>query len=78
MKIYRCKQPWFSGLANEPEPRWPRDYDEPEEMVQHGTGKEALANAFSQSYYAGRGLNMGDVVGLDEGRRCWTWAVGAR
>ena len=78
MRIYRCKKPYFGGLANEPEPVYPWDYSEPEEMVQQGTGKEALDNAFSQSHYAGRGLNLGDVVGLEDGslHRCeasgWT------
>jgi hypothetical protein len=79
MRIYRCKRPWFSGLANEPAPDWPQDYHEPEEMDQAGlTGWEALDHAFSQSHYAGRGMNVGDVVGLEDGslHRCemegWT------
>jgi hypothetical protein len=72
MKLYRCKTFYVSGLANESTPRWPRDYAEPEEMAQQGEGEEALAHAFSQSHYAGRGMRVGDVVGLDDGtlHRC--------
>jgi hypothetical protein len=78
MKLYRTKLPYFGGFAGEQAPQWPRDFFEPEEMIQQGTGNEALENAFSQSHYAGRGLNVGDVVGLDSGQlfRCemegWT------
>ena len=46
MRIYRCKVFYISGLTNEPTPRWPQDYAEPEEMVQQETGKEALEAAF--------------------------------
>ena len=78
MELYRSKLPWFSGFANEPEPEWLHDYEEPEEIEQRGTGNEALDNAFSHSHYAGRGMRLGDVVGLDTGElyRCemsgWT------
>jgi hypothetical protein len=68
MRIYRSKKPYFSGTENEKPSNWPADYHEPEEMDQAGlTGWEALDNAFSQSHYAGRGLNVGDVVGLEDG-----------
>jgi hypothetical protein len=78
MRIYRCKQPYFSGLADEPAPRWPQDYAEPQELVQQGTGEEALAHAFRQCHAMGRDMNPSDVVGLDDGslHRCefsgWT------
>ena len=67
MKLYRTKLPYFSGFAGEQVPCWPAAYSEPEEMEQHGTGEEALANAFSESHYAGRGMRLGDVVGLESG-----------
>jgi hypothetical protein len=72
MKLYRCKTFYVSGLANEPAPRWPRDYNEPEEIAQQGEGEEALSNAFSQSHYTGNGMKVGDVVALDSGKlfRC--------
>ena len=66
MKLYRTKPPWFGGFAGEQTPQWPQDYEEPEEIEQRGTGNEALDNAFSQSHYAGRGIRLGDVVGLDD------------
>jgi hypothetical protein len=47
MRIYRCKIFYISGLANEPTPRWPQDYAEPEDMIQQGAGEEALQAAFS-------------------------------
>jgi hypothetical protein len=78
MRIYRCKTFYASGLADEPAPRWPQDYAEPRELVQQGTGEEALDYAFRQCHAAGRGMNPGDVVGLDSGElwRCemsgWT------
>jgi hypothetical protein len=78
MRIYRTKIFYFSGLANEPTPRWPQDYHEPVEMVQQGTGEEALQHAFHQCHAAGRDMEVGDVVGLDDGslHRCeasgWT------
>ena len=50
MKIYHCKQFYMSGLADEPVPHWPRDYELVAEMEQAGlTGKEALESAFRQS-----------------------------
>ena len=67
MRIYRCTQPYFSGLADEPAPGWPRDYTEPEEIVQQGTGNAALEHAFTQCHAAGRDMQPGDVVGLDDG-----------
>ena len=73
MRIYRTKVFYFSGLANEPGlPRWPQDYREPEEMAQQGTGEEALQNAFRQCHVEGRDMEVGDVVGLDDGtlHRC--------
>jgi hypothetical protein len=72
MRIYRSKAFYFSGLANEPTPRWPQDYHEPEEMVQQGAGEEALDHAFRQCHVAGRDMEVGDVVGLDDGtlHRC--------
>jgi hypothetical protein len=78
MRVYRCKIFYISGLANEPTPRWPQDYAEPFDMVQQGTGEEALQAAFWQCHAAGRGMEVGDVVGLDDGtlHRCemsgWT------
>jgi hypothetical protein len=78
MRIYRCKLQYLSGLMDEPAPCWPRDYESPEDMVQQGAGKEALQHAFRQCHAAGRDMNPGDVVGLDDGslHRCeavgWT------
>jgi hypothetical protein len=78
MRIYRCKIFYISGLANEPTPCWPQDYHEPEEMVQQGTGEESLQHAFHQCHAMGRDMEVGDVVGLDDGslHRCeasgWT------
>jgi hypothetical protein len=78
MRIYRCKKFYFSNLLDEPTPRWPQDYHEPEEMVQQGLGEEALQHAFHQCHVAGRDMEVGDVVGLDDGslHRCeasgWT------
>jgi hypothetical protein len=75
MRIYRCKQFYMSGLADEPVPHWPRDYELVWEIDQMGTGKEALEAAFEKSQGA---MNPGDVVGLDDGTlwRCevdsWT------
>ena len=46
MHIYRCKQPYLSGLMDEPAPHWPRDYELVGELDQVGTGKEALEAAF--------------------------------
>ena len=75
MRIYRCKTFYASGLADEPAPHWPRDYELAGEMDQVGTGNEALESAFSR--YAGT-MKPGDVVGLDDGTlwRCefegWT------
>jgi len=63
---------------DEPAPSWPHDYETAEEMDQAGTGKEALEHAFRQCHAAGRDMNPGDVVGLDDGtlHRCevesWT------
>jgi hypothetical protein len=73
MRLYRTKVFYFSGLANEPgPPQWPQDYHEPEELVQQGTGQEALDNAFRQCHAMGRDMEVGDVVGLDDGslHRC--------
>jgi L-ascorbate metabolism protein UlaG (beta-lactamase superfamily) len=41
-------------------------------MVQQGTGKEALEYAFRQCHAAGKDMNPGDVIGLDDGtvHRC--------
>ena len=78
MKLYRTKVFWFSGLVDEAEPRYPQDYHEPVDMKQQGTGEEALQNAFSQCHDDGRDMEVGDVVGLDDGslHRCeasgWT------
>ena len=78
MRIYHCKQFYFSGLMDEPVPCWPQDYHEPAEMVQQGTGEEALQHAFHQCHMDGRDMDVGDVVGLDDGTlwRCevegWT------
>jgi hypothetical protein len=78
MRIYHCKQFYFSGLMDEPVPRWPQDYEAAEDMDQAGTGKEALEHAFRQCHAAGRDMEVGDVVGLDDGTlwRCevegWT------
>jgi hypothetical protein len=72
MRIYRCKLQYLSGLLDEPAPSWPHDYESPEDMVQQGTGKEALQDAFRQCHAAGRDMQVGDVVGLDDGslHRC--------
>jgi hypothetical protein len=67
MKLYRTKLPYFGGFAGEQIPRWPQDYEEPEEIEQRGAGQEALDNAFAESHYAGNGIRLGDVVGLDSG-----------
>jgi hypothetical protein len=78
MRIYHCKQFYFSGLMDEPAPRWPQDYHESAEMVQQGTGEEALQHAFHQCHMDRRDMEVGDVVGLDDGTlwRCevegWT------
>jgi|SRR5688500_4498549 hypothetical protein len=75
MHIYRCKQPYLSGLMAEPAPHWLRDYELVGELDQVGTGKEALEAAFEKSQGA---MNPGDAVGLDDGTlwRCevegWT------
>jgi hypothetical protein len=63
---------------DEPAPSWPQDYDLPEELVQRGTGHEALESAFRQCHATGHDMETGDVVGLDDGSlwRCevegWT------
>jgi hypothetical protein len=49
MRIDRCKQPYRSGLMDEPAPHRPRDYELVGERDQVGTGKDALEAAFSQS-----------------------------
>jgi hypothetical protein len=68
MRIYRCKLQYLSGLMDEPAPRWPQDYESPEEMYQAQlTGKEALEWAFDLCHAEGRDMNPGDVVGLDDG-----------
>jgi hypothetical protein len=67
VRIYRCKTFYASGLANEPEPVYPWDYSEPEEMSQRGAGVEALEHAFHQCHVDGRDMNVGDVVGLSDG-----------
>jgi hypothetical protein len=67
MRIYRCKLQYLSGLMDEPAPRWSQDYREPEDMVQQRTGEEALDNAFRQCHPASRNMEVGDVVGLDDG-----------
>jgi hypothetical protein len=67
MRIYRCKLLYFSGLADEPAPHWPWDYHEPRDIVQQGTGEEALDYAFRQSHAEGRDIEVGDVIGLDDG-----------
>jgi hypothetical protein len=78
MRIYRCKILYFGEWTNEEPPDYPRDYHEPEEFVQQGTGDEALESAFRQCHAEGRDMEPGDVVGLDDGRlfRCeasgWT------
>jgi hypothetical protein len=78
MKLYRTKVFWFSGLLDEAEPRYPQDYYEPEEMEQRGEGEEALAHAFHDCHIAGRDMEVGDIVALDNGsmHRCeasgWT------
>jgi hypothetical protein len=67
MRIYRCKLPYLSGLMDELAPCWPQDYEAAEDMDQAGTGKEALEAAFRQCHAAGRDMDPGDVVGLDDG-----------
>ena len=67
MRIYRCKLQYLSGLVDEPMPHWPQDYEAVEDMDQAGTGKEALEHAFRQCYAAGKDMEPGDVVGLDDG-----------
>ena len=42
MKVYSCVKFYTSRLKDEPEPRWPVDYDFQEEMSQRGDGIEAL------------------------------------
>ena len=46
MKVYACVKFYTSRLKDEPEPRWPVDYDFQEEMSQRGDGIEALEDAF--------------------------------
>ena len=72
MRIYRTKVFYISNPAGEPTPRWPQDYHDPEEMVQQGMGQEALDNAFRECHLACRDMEVGDVVGLDDGtlHRC--------
>ena len=78
MRLYRTKVFYFSNLLNEPTPRWPQDYDPPVDMEQQGAGEEALQNAFRQCHADGRDMEVGDVVGLENGTlwRCeasgWT------
>ena len=67
MKIYHCKLPYLCGLMDEPAPRWPQDYEATVEMDHAGTGKEALEHAYRQCHAAGREMEPGDVVGLDDG-----------
>jgi hypothetical protein len=71
--------PYLSGLLDEPVPRWLQDYAEPEEIYQAQlTGKEALEWAFDLCHAEGKDMEVGDVVGLDDGslHRCeasgWT------
>jgi hypothetical protein len=78
MRIYYCKQPYFSGLADEPAAHWPQDYDLAGEVAQGELqGKAALEHAFAQAIN-GRSLRVGDVVALEDGslHRCemdgWT------
>jgi hypothetical protein len=71
-RIYDCKQPYFSGLAGEPVPHWPQDYDLAGEVTQGELqGKADLEHAFAQALN-GRKLRVGDVVALEDGRlyRC--------
>jgi hypothetical protein len=72
MRIYYCKQAYFSGLAGEPVPHWPQDYDLAGEVAQGELeGKAALEHAFAQAM-SGRRLRVGDMVALEDGRlhRC--------
>jgi len=62
MRIYDCKQPYFSGLSGEPVPHWPQDYDLAGEVAQGELqGNAALEHAFTQALN-GRRLRVGDVV----------------
>jgi hypothetical protein len=72
MRIYYCKQLYFSGLAGEPVPHWPQDYDLAGEVSQGELqGNAALEHAFAQAI-GGRRLRVGDVVALEDGllHRC--------
>ena len=78
MRIYHCRQAYFSGLAGEPAPHWPQDYDLAGEVAQGELqGNAALEHAFAQAIN-GRRLLVGDVVALKDGslHRCemagWT------
>ena len=82
MRIYYSKQPYFSGLAGEPVPHWPQDYDLAGEVAQGELqGKAVLEHAFAQAI-SGRRLRVGDVVALEDGRlhRCEMdgWTRGGR
>jgi hypothetical protein len=68
MRIYRCKTQYLSGLRGEPIPCWPQDSAEPEEMPQARlTGTDALEWAFDLCRSERRDMEVGDVVGLDDG-----------
>ena len=67
MRIYHCRQAYFSGLAGEPAPHWPQDYDLAGEVAQGELqGNAALEHAFAQAIN-GRRLCVGDVVALEDG-----------
>ena len=64
MKVYSCVKFYASRFKDEPEPRWPVDYDFQEEMSQRGDGIDALEDAFSRCV---GDIKPGDVIGLDDG-----------
>jgi len=64
MKVYSCVKFYASRFKDEPEPRWPVDYDFQEKMSQRGDGIEALEDAF---YRCVGDIKPGDVIGLDDG-----------
>ena len=74
MKVYSCVKFYASAFKDEPEPRWPVDYDFQEEMSQRGDGIEALEDAF---YRCVGDIKPGDVIGLDDGT-LWRVDFGGR
>jgi hypothetical protein len=72
MKVYSCVKFYASRLKDEPEPRWPVDYDFQEEMSQRGDGIDALEDAFYRcvgDFKPGRRHRAGRRYALAQRRR---------